>query len=61
MKHLFLTLISLTLIPNGPAHARPGYMVIEQGKRPVYLDCRKKALRGSQVGWGWVEVGGKEK
>lgn len=54
-------IILATLSPNGIAHARMGYVVIERYKRPVYLDCRKQALRGSQVGWGYIEVGGKEK
>lgn len=48
--------ILVTMSPNGIAHARMGYVVIEQGKRPVYLDCRKRALRWPQVGWGYVEV-----
>lgn len=46
----------VTLFPNGPAHARMGYVVIEHGKRPVYLDCRKRALKLPQVGWGYIEV-----
>lgn len=46
-------IILVTLFPNGIAHARMGFVVIEQGKRPVYLDCRKKALKLPQVGWGW--------
>lgn len=46
----------VTLSSNGPAHARMGYVVISEGKRPVYLDCRKRALKGSQVGWDWREV-----
>lgn len=50
-------IILATLSPNGIAHARMGYVVIEQGKRPVYLDCRKRALKGSMVGWGWEEAG----
>lgn len=40
----------------GIAHAMPGYVVIEQGKRPVYLDCQKRALKLPQVGWGFREV-----
>lgn len=46
----------VTLFPNGIAHARMGFVVIEQGKRPVYLDCRKKALKIPQVGWGYEVV-----
>lgn len=40
------------------AHARMGFVVVEEGKRPVYLDCRKQPLKMPQVGWGYVEVGG---
>lgn len=40
----------VTLFQNGIAHARMGFVVIEQGKRPVYLDCNKKALKLPQVG-----------
>jgi hypothetical protein len=50
-------IILVTLSPNGIAHARMGYVVVEQGKRPVYLDCRKRALKLPQVGWGWEKVG----
>jgi hypothetical protein len=46
----------VTLFPNGIAHSRMGFVVIEQGKRPVYLDCRKKALKLPQVGWDFREV-----
>jgi hypothetical protein len=53
-------IILVTLSPNGIAHARMGYVVIEQGKRPVYLDCRKRALKLPAVGWGWERVGVKE-
>lgn len=60
MKHLLLFfLFSCSLdsfSQDGPAHARMGFVVIEPGKRPVYLDCRKRALNGSQVGWGFREV-----
>lgn len=51
-------IILVTLSPNGIAHARMGYVVIEQGKRPVYMDCRKRALKPPAVGWGWESVGG---
>lgn len=50
-------ILLVTLSPNGIAHARMGYVVIEQGKPPVYLDCRKQALKWPQVGWDWREVG----
>jgi hypothetical protein len=46
----------VTLSPNGLAHARPGFVVISEGKRPVYLDCNKRALKLPQVGWGFKEV-----
>lgn len=46
----------VTLFPNGIAHARMGFVVISEGKRPVYLDCRKKALKLPQVGWDFREV-----
>jgi hypothetical protein len=51
-------IILVTLSQNGTAHARMGYVVIEQGKRPVYLDCRKRALKLPQVGWGWEKLTG---
>lgn len=41
---------------QGIAHSRMGFVVIEQGKRPVYLDCRKRAIKWPQVGWGYEEV-----
>jgi hypothetical protein len=60
MKHLLLfVLFSGSLdsfsrhSPNGIAHARTGYVVISEGKRPVYLDCNKRALKLPMVGWGW--------
>lgn len=46
----------VTLFHNGIAHARMGFVVIEHGKRPVYLDCRKRALKLPQVGWGYEIV-----
>ncbi|HEX6427987.1 MAG TPA: hypothetical protein VF008_09895 [Niastella sp.] len=51
----------VTLFPNGVAHSRMGFVVIEQGKRPVYLDCRKRALKLPQVGWDFREAGGTNK
>lgn len=49
-------IILVTLSPNGIAHAKMGYVVIERGKRPIYLDCRKRALKWPQVGWDFREV-----
>jgi len=46
----------VTLHENGIAVARKGFVVIAQGKRPVYLDCRKRALKMPQVGWDFREV-----
>lgn len=46
----------VTLFPNGIAHSRMGFVVIEQGKRPVYLDCNKKALKLPQAGWGYEVI-----
>lgn len=46
-------IILVTLSPNGIAHARMGYVVIAEGKEVVYLDCRKRALKMPQVGWGY--------
>lgn len=46
----------VSLFQNSIAHARMGWVVIEQGKRPVYLDCRKRALKLPQVGWDFREV-----
>lgn len=54
-------ILLVTLRENGPAVARMGFVVISEGKRPVYLDCRKKALKLPMVGWGYVEVGGERK
>lgn len=51
----------VTLFPNGIAHARMGFVVIEQGKSVVYLDCRKRALKLPQVGWGYEVVNPNEK
>lgn len=47
----------VTLSPNGIAHSRMGYVVIAEGKEVLYLDCRKKALKMPQVGWGYKIVG----
>jgi hypothetical protein len=49
-------IILVTLSPNAIAHARMGFVVIEPGKRPVYLNRRKRALKWPQVGWDWREV-----
>jgi hypothetical protein len=49
-------IILVTTSPNGIAHARMGYVVIADGRKPVYLTCDKKALKLPQVGWGWVEA-----
>lgn len=49
-------IVLVTLFPNGVAHSRMGFVVIQDGKRPVYLDCRKKALKMPQVGWGYEIV-----
>lgn len=46
----------VTLFENGIAHARMGWVVIAPDKRPVFLDCRKRALKYPQVGWGFREV-----
>jgi hypothetical protein len=46
-------IVLVTLSPNGIAHSRMGFVVISDGKRPVYLDCNKKALKLPMVGWGW--------
>lgn len=54
-------IVLVTLSPNGIAHARMGFVVISEGKRPVYLDCQKKALKLPQVGWDFKEVGVNEK
>lgn len=54
-------IVLVTLSPNGIAHARMGFVVISEGKRPVYLDCQKKALKLPQVGWGYEVVGVNEK
>lgn len=50
-------IILVTTTPNGVAHARMGFVVIAEGRKPVYLTCDKKALKLPQVGWGWVEAG----
>lgn len=46
----------VTLFPNGIAHARMGYVVIAEGKEVEYLDCRKRALKLPQAGWGYRVV-----
>jgi hypothetical protein len=53
-------IVLVTMFPNGTAHSRVGFVVIEAGCKPVYLDCNKKALKLPQVGWGYEVVGGKE-
>jgi hypothetical protein len=50
-------IILVTTYPNGVAHSRMGYVVIADGRKPVYLTCDKKALKLPYVGWGWVEAG----
>lgn len=54
-------IVLVTLFPNGIAHARMGFVVIAQGKRPVYLDCNKKALKLPMVGWGYELINPNEK
>lgn len=54
-------IVLVTLSPNGIAHSRMGFVVISEGKRPVYLDCQKRALKLPMVGWGYREVGVNEK
>lgn len=49
-------IILVTMCRRCAAEPMPGYVVIEQGKRPVYLDCRKRALKGKQMGWDFREV-----
>lgn len=56
-----ILLVTLGYRRQGIAHARMGFVVICEGKRPVYLDCRKRALKWPVVGWDFREVGGKEK
>lgn len=51
----------VTLFENGIARARMGYVVICEGKRPVYLDDRKRAIKWPMVGWDFREVGVKYK
>lgn len=51
-----ILLVTLGYRRQGIAHARMGFVVICEGKRPVYLDCKKRALKWPMVGWGWVEV-----
>jgi hypothetical protein len=49
-------IILVTTSPNGIAHSRMGYVVLQDGHKPVYLTCDKKALKLPQVGWAWVEA-----
>lgn len=46
-------IILVTMCRRCAAEPMPGYVVIEPGKRPVYLDRCKKALKWPQVGWGY--------
>lgn len=46
-------IILFTTTPNGIAHSRMGYVVIADGRKPMYLTCDKKALKLPQVGWGY--------
>lgn len=56
-----ILLVTLGYNHLGIAHARMGFVVLSEGKRPVYLDCRKKALKLPQVGWGYELVNPNEK
>lgn len=49
-------LILATMCKRCAAEAIPGFVVIAPGKRPVYLDCRKRALKWPQVGWRYELV-----
>lgn len=49
-------IILATMCRKCAAEPIRGFVVIEQGKRPVYLDCRKRALRLPQVGWGYEVI-----
>lgn len=55
-----ILLVTLGYRRQGIAHARMGYVVIERYKRPVYLDCKKRALKWPQVGWGYEIVNANE-
>lgn len=54
-------IVLVTTAPNGIAHARMGFVVICEGKEVVYLDCRKRALKLPQVGWGYKVVNPNER
>lgn len=49
-------IVLVTLFPNGIAHSRMGFVVIQDGRKPVYLTCDKKPLKLPQVGWGYELV-----
>jgi len=49
-------IVLVTLFPNGIAHSRMGFVVLQNGRKPVYLSCDKKPLKLPQVGWGYELV-----
>lgn len=51
-----ILLVTLGYRQQGIAHARMGFVVISDGKRPVYLDCQKKALKLPMVGWNYQVI-----
>ena len=51
-----ICLITLGYRNLNVAHARMGFVVVQDGKRPVYLDCRKRMLKLPAVGWGYELV-----
>lgn len=53
-------LVTLSHRYHGIAHARMGFVVVQPGRKTIYLDCRKRPLKYPAMGWGYEVVGGGE-
>lgn len=53
-----LRAIMLVTMHHGVAHARMGFVIVQPGKKVIYLNCRKRPLRCPVMGWGYEVVGG---
>jgi len=60
MRAIILVTLSAERFNLSNAHARVGYVVLQAGKEPMYLDCRKTPLKLPQVGWGYKILGGEK-
>lgn len=51
-----LMLVTLSHKFHGVAHARMGFVVVQPGRKTVYLDCWKRPLKFPAMGWGYEVV-----